>query len=402
MSEVIVGLDAASTSAHAHVVNTRTGVVLLDRNLPATVEGEDTLLAVLPERSMIVVESTGRYHLTWIRRLHAAGHEVYVLNGLLAKRLETAHTALRRPKTDKIDARRLAEIGRLHGGDLKRFRFTPDSPTRVRLRAFCTVRRSVRLALTNAIRTGQHLLGVMIPEADVMGLNLAYNQGLTELFLRVDSRQRLLRMRESTLAEYACSKAQALRTAIAAGRVPDALFDAMLPALQAQLRMIKELRAQLQAIEAEQRATLRSDPVESEAAQLAQSVPGCGPKTAATIVPCLPPGWREWGSKRVIANRLQAYWGFDPRPRESGKWKGQVRMTKRGIEIARTAMFQCAVCGMLHDPTLKAFYDEKRAQGMHHLVAVSHIMRKQLRRIVAVWYDRKPYTPASAPLPLAT
>ncbi|MEO7700690.1 MAG: transposase [Opitutus sp.] len=100
---------------------------------------------------------------------------------------------------------------------------------------------------------------------------------------------------------------------------------------------------------------------------------------------------RKTFRKQKVARKVQAYFGCDPKLRESGNWKGQVRMSKRGIELARTALFQAATCALLHDPEMKAVFDRKRAEGKFYLVCVSHIMRIQLRRLVAVLYDRKPF-----------
>jgi transposase len=390
MPSAIVGLDVASTSARACVIDPA-GAVLLEKDFPATLAGEDALLAALPAGSVVIVESTGPYHLTWARRLQAAGHRVLLLNALLAKRLATSANALRQRKTDKIDARHLAEVGRLHLTALLRCEFVEEAP-RARLRALCNVRRGVRHALTNAVRLAQHLLLTLLPGADAAGLNFAYNASLPDLFLRIDSLGQLQRLRRATLERHACSKTDALLTLIAPARQTAAMFDALLPALQAQLRLVQSLRDHFAALGAELRAVLKEREHAGTAA-LVRSIPGYGEKTTPIILASLPPQWRTWGKKRQIANRIQAHWGCDPRPRESGKWKGQVRMTKRGDEMARTALFQVAVCALLHDPQMKAFYAKKRAEGQHHLVAITHVMRRQLRRLIAVLYDQKPFVP---------
>lgn len=391
MHPSIVGLDVASTSARACVTDVA-GAVLLEREYAATVAGEDELLAALPAGSVIIMESTGRYHLTWARRLQAAGHRVLVLNALLAKRLATAPNALRQRKTDVIDARHLAELGRLHLASLWRFEFAEDA-ARSRLRALCTVRRGVRFALTNAVRSAQHFLAVMLPDSESAGLNLAYNASLAELFLRIDSLAQLQRMRRATLESYACTRTGALVDILGHPRQSPVMFDALLPALQAQLRVVQSLREQFEALGADLRTAIKSDPAAQHAATLISSIPGFGDKTTAVLVSHLPAEWRQWGKKRQIANRIQAQWGCDPRPVESGQWQGTVRMSKRGVEMARTALFQVAVCSLLHDPTMKAFYDRKRAEGQHHLIAVSHVMRRQLRRMVAVLHNQKPFVP---------
>ncbi len=66
-----------------------------------------------------------------------------------------------------------------------------------------------------------------------------------------------------------------------------------------------------------------------------------------------------------------------------------------GIELARTALFQAATCALLHDPDMKAVFDRKKAEGKFYLVCVSHVMRIQLRRLVAVLYDRQPFVRAA-------
>ena len=114
MTTCICGLDVASTSAAA-CVQKADGTLLHELTLPTSRDGEDRLLALLPAGTPVFMESTGRYHLSWARRLAAAGHPVYVLNALLAKRLMGASNALRQNKTDKIDAREITSIGRRHG-----------------------------------------------------------------------------------------------------------------------------------------------------------------------------------------------------------------------------------------------------------------------------------------------
>jgi len=124
---------------------------------------------------------------------------------------------------------------------------------------------------------------------------------------------------------------------------------------------------------------------------LARTVPGIGEKTAVTVLGHLPSDWVNWGGRKKTAAKLQALMGNDPRLRQSGQWEGCPRMSKRGSEPLRTALFQAAFCGMIHDPGLRAYYDRKRAAGKAHKVAISHLMRILTRRLVAVLKTGKPY-----------
>ncbi len=386
MNTPICGLDVASTSA-AVCIQAADGTVLHQLSLPATRAGEDQLLALLPAGTAVFTESTGRYHLPWARRLTAAAHPVYVLNALLAKRLIGVTNALRQNKTDKIDARQLADIGRRDGDALQTYRFHED-PSRLRLRTLCEVRTKQRQMLTATLKSAANLLQTMLPEAP--WLALAGHRGVTQLFLRIDSLARLQRMRLASLQTYAFGKAEELHAVLRQPLSAEAIFNALLPALQSQLRVIEALREQQQTLLAEIRAAVIAGH-RAEEVRLVETIPGFGVRIAPAIVACVPEDLHSWGPKQKVARKLQAYFGCDPKLRESGKWKGQVRMSKRGIELARTALFQAATCGMLYDPEMKAVFDRKKAEGKFYLVAVSHVMRLQLRRLVAVLYDRRPF-----------
>jgi transposase len=76
-------------------------------------------------------------------------------------------------------------------------------------------------------------------------------------------------------------------------------------------------------------------------------------------------------------------------------------MTKRGNELARTALFQAAFCALRVDPGLHATYQAQIAAGKHHKVAISHVMRRQLRRLVAVLKNSTPFVSEQSLAPAA-
>lgn len=390
MNTIICGLDIASTSARAALINGRAAIVH-ELDLPATRAGEDQLLRLLPPASVVIMESTGRYHLRWARRLVEAGHEVYVLNALLAKRLATSTNALREYKSDPIDARHLAHIGRLHRDTIRTYLFR-ENPGRQRLRELCQVRTTQRRILTEVLAVAHHYLGLLLPETQALDLHFAQHKAAISLFLSVDTLQQLRGMRLNTLQKHLGEKGTALHALLRTPLNAESLFDAYLPALHAQLRLIHslhELLAQL-ALEIRQAA---KDSGQWQHIQLAESLPGFGEKSTPAIIASLPDGWEQWGDKRTTANKLQAYFGCDPRVRTSGKWAGRVKMTKRGHELARTALFQAAFCALRVDAGLHATYRAQIAAGKHHKVAISHVMRRQLRRLVAVLKDNTPFVP---------
>jgi transposase len=148
---------------------------------------------------------------------------------------------------------------------------------------------------------------------------------------------------------------------------------------------LRELDRQIEA--------LTSQSVDPQTKALVESIPGFGALNAAKLLAFLPGEILHAGSNRQAAARLQAYMGNDPRVRQSGQWQGQTKMSKRGVEMLRTALFQCAFSASQHDPELRSFYQRKRAQGKHHEVALSHLMRILTRRLVAVLRSGQPYQP---------
>jgi transposase len=387
-NELICGLDVASTSARAALLRSD-GVIVRELDVPATLVGEDTLLDALPPDSVVILESTGRYHLRWARRLEAAGHRAYVLNALLAQRLASSVKALRDNKTDPIDARHLAHLGRQYFANLQTYRFR-ENPARLRLRELCQVRVAQRELLTRTLAAAHDQLYSVLPEAQTLGIHFAQSPRTVALFLHIDSLARLRGLRLPTLTKYLGEKAVACDRMLRQPLSGATMFDAILPALQAQLRLITSLHELLRQLLAAIRTAARESGRRRELA-LAGSLPGFGEKNTPAIIACLPDGWEQWGDKATTVKKLQAYFGFEPRLRTSGKWEGKVKMSKRGVELARTALYQVSVCALLVDVDLHATYDAQRAAGKSHDVAISHVMRRQLRRLVAVLKNDQPF-----------
>ena len=74
--------------------------------------GFEVFQAALPANACCVMEATGPYYLRLATYLHAQGIPVSVVNPLVIKRF--SQMKLSRAKTDKADARLIAEYGRLH------------------------------------------------------------------------------------------------------------------------------------------------------------------------------------------------------------------------------------------------------------------------------------------------
>ena len=66
-------------------------------------------------------------------------------------------------------------------------------------------------------------------------------------------------------------------------------------------------------------------------------------------------------------------------------------MAKTGNAYLRTALYRMAIVGITHNPTIRAHYARKRAQGKSKMNAVGHCMKKALAIVWGVWRSGADY-----------
>jgi transposase len=393
----ILGIDAAKHKVRAALRGAQEEPFLFEKDLPVSAAGLRELLAQLkervpkPEQLLVLIEATGILHLNWAAALVRAGYAVMVINPLMARRLYSVENSIRDNKSDPIDARGLCRIGVLHGAKLWQKYAYRLEPERLALQRLQTVRKALRSGLTNLKKTYQSLVELSFPELGTL-LELD-GVGLRALLQKAPTPRAIARLRLSSLEKNWMVRPKAARLkALASDSIADPeLAAASAPALQAILQSLSEMEKRLREVD-RQIDQLLCQSVEPHTKALVESMSGFGPTTAAKVLAYLPTEILQSGSNRKVAARLQAFMGNEPRLKESGQWKGQTKMSKRGVEILRTAFFQAAFNCAQHDPELKSFYRRKRAQGKKHQVAISHLMRILTRRLVAVLRSGKAYS----------
>jgi len=338
--------------------------------------------------TLVLIEATGVYHLAWAAHLHHADAEVFVLNPLLAARLESTANALRGHKTDRVDAAKLCETGRLHAAELARFRYQ-EQPARQGLKQLDHARRTLRKQLTNLKKAFKSHLELVFPAllaagigADTVRAAAILDKASTAAAWRALSEPERKQLAGDKLAEldHACEQTLA----------DEPLAQACAPAVFALLQAKQAMAEQLRACDRQIAPRLPRERV-----ALIQTIPGFGEHTAPVMATYLPDSFEGWGPRKKIVARLQALFGMDPRLRQSGKWTGKVKISKRGIAAARTALFQAAFCTLGNDQEMTAYYKKLREVDKNeHREAMVELMRKQLRRLVAVLCNNRPFEPA--------
>lgn len=123
---------------------------------------------------------------------------------------------------------------------------------------------------------------------------------------------------------------------------------------------------------------------------LVLTIPGVSYTTGAQIVAEI----GDIGRFRSAA-ALVSYAGLNSSVSQSGKFdSGGGPITKHGSPYLRRALWLAANRARQYDPSLRAFYERKRAEGKCHRVAVTAVARKLCHIVFAVMRDRAPYDPA--------
>ena len=90
-------------------------------------------------------------------------------------------------------------------------------------------------------------------------------------------------------------------------------------------------------------------------------------------------------------NHLAGYAGLAPAPRDSGNRSGNLHRPKRYNRQLQRVFYTSALISIQRDPTSKAYYDRKRAEGKRHSQAVLALARRRVNVLWAMLRDGRPY-----------
>ncbi len=335
----------------------------------------------------VVMESSGHYWIPLAAALHRQSFPVAVINPVSAKAFGTRR--LQRVKSDPADARTLAALGM---ADQPRIR-EPLAGTELR----------------EAARFAMHLVEeqsrvdtkiVRLIELGFPELEQAYDDPTCQSALAVlrlaPTAQAVARKRIATLADANRAPGhRAVGTAKAEQIQALARETIAPPELAAQIGFEMELRIaqhdlleqQIAAAEARVASLL-----DGELARRLQTIPGVGPAICATLI-------AEIGDIHRFADfdQLVAYAGVHPAEQSSGQTGANPetswQMAKTGNAYLRAALYRMSVVGLQHNPTIKAHYERKRAQGKTKMNALGHCMKKSLAIVWGIWRGGHDFTP---------
>jgi transposase len=149
---------------------------------------------------------------------------------------------------------------------------------------------------------------------------------------------------------------------------------------------IKYLDKQIGGIERELEIIVSKDEYVSGKVKKITTTPGLAFKTVVAVI-------AETQGFVNISNirQLNSYAGYDISIKESGKWKGKARISKKGNSHIRQAMYMPSLSSIQHSETYKTFYERINERKACGLIAGTAVQRKLLGLIYTLWKNDTEY-----------
>ena len=363
-------------------------------------EGAEKLVAALakiapPTEARIGMEATGNYWIPFHDLLVNAGYAVDVINPIVTS--ASISGDVRGRKSDKGDAEAIARV-LLSGKAAPHAR--PDDVSR-RLMALTRHRSFMVAQRADAKRHLQSLLDAVFPEFHALFDDMFCRFAL-ELLRAHPTAASLARAHRPTLAKLVgkCCRgkdaaAEAERLVKAAKRslgFGSEVSDAFGACIASAVECIGDLDRRIAGIE-----KLIDEAESPRIANVIAQIKGSGkllPKVVAAEFGDVSRFEKDPKSGRTsgMYKRMLAFAGCEPRIRESGKWRGRVRMSKRGSGALRTALMQIAFSISQNDDFFKCIYEKHISANQHHKVALSYVAAELLKVVCSLWKSNRAYT----------
>ena len=388
-----VGIDVSKGKSMMAALRPMGEIALLPKEYPHSEVGLEQManaIIGLGEDTRVVMEATGRYHEPVAATLHEYGIYVTVLNPLFIQR--SGGGSIRKVKTDRADAMKIAKYGLDNWVDLREY--TPMEAVRQQLK-LCS--RQYDLYMKTIVALQNNLIS--LTDKTFPGVNELFSsperadghQKWVDFVLSFWHCECVCRISEKAFTEryrkwckrkgYNFSESKALELyANSCGHITT------LPKNDNTKLLLTTAAQQLLAA----KATLVA--MRTEMLRLAKLLPeydtvlamyGVGEITAAQLM-------AEIGDVRRYPRRsaLVAFAGVDPAVNQSGKHEAQSNpTTKRGSPHLRKTLYQ-VVCTYLKkspaDEAVYQFIDKKRSEGKPYFVYMTAAANKFLR----IYYAR--------------
>jgi transposase len=382
MGKMYVGIDIAKDRSVAHGIE-EGGRSLFELTFDMDGDGFAALLKAIEANSgtpgdvVAAMESTACYHINLYSFLSAKGIEAIIINPLLIANY--AKLSLRRTKTDKKDAKTIAQFILAHRDSVTQLAISQDTQD---MRDMARERESLCHQISAAKTEIQRVLQTTFPELAAM------TNPLTKVMLHFIQRfpsARLVSIAkpsaiEKTLKEKPCScrlrftpkeLIEAARTSIATVSPAKELI------LSGKIETLVHLQKRRDELTKALIKYCESTIVED--LRIVTSISGINNIMATALL-------AEIGqiSNYLSHKHLIAFAGIDPTVYQSGKYEGASRISKRGNRHLRRVIWLMTISVIHHNSVFKNYFLKRRTEGQPFKKAVFATAHKLMRVIFAM------------------
>ncbi|MBQ9123400.1 MAG: IS110 family transposase [Lachnospiraceae bacterium] len=389
---IYVGIDVAKDKHDCFITNSDGEVLFKAFTISNNREGFETLFqrikSVADDLTKVKVglEATGHYSYNLLGFLLDNGLPTFVINPLHTN-LYRKSLSLRRTKTDKVDAHTIASMI-MSDVNLKSYSDTSyhneelKSLTRYR---FDKVKERAKLKSSVS-----RLVCILFPELEklVPSLHMASVYALLTEFPSASDIASAHLTRLTHLLSQSSKGHYKKDTAFLFREAARSSIGSHMPAksleLKHTIKLIRELDAEINEIENEIKIII------NEINPPILTIPGISYRMGAMIL-------AEIGdfNRFDSPDKILAYAGMSPSTYQSGQLDNcYAHMEKRGSRYLRYALYNATKYVCHWDPSFSSYLSQKRAEGKHYNVALSHAAKKLVRIIYAMEKSGQSYIPA--------
>ena len=338
---------------------------------PMNREGFENFVLRLSDTALIGMESTACYHVALFSYLTARDYRVAIINPLLITNF--AKLSLRKTKTDRKDAFTIAQFLLL-----RKEAVMTHTDRLAELKDLSRRRERLVDQMTSLKNDIKRILSVTFPELEtITGI---FTKSTLRLLAQLPSAHAIKKAGCEAVAQIIINRSGGRKAAASAQTLVDAAASSVgvaSPAKDLILAQEAELLLQIQeqADEITRLMTTLSDEQMKEQAEILTSMKGIGDKTALNFLIEL------GGDVRAFDNdkKLIAAAGLDPTTYESGKYKGQSKISKRENRHLRRVIWLMATRVIISNPVFRTYYFKRRDDGLIYKMVVLATAHKLIR-----------------------
>ena len=391
-----VGIDVAKEKHYVCILNDTGEFAVKPFWIYTDIFGLRKLIEKFAELSLdnddfiVGIESTGAFSENLYEYITDSDYKAVLLNSYQTAKFRDFRT-IRKIKNDTIDAYVIAEL--LSTGKYKQSHISNDTYHSVKVLG--RTKRSLEKKIKTIKREISTVMATVNPEIGRVFSNIFTKTALaiikvypTATDMQKATPKKLTRLfRHIKGNNFSEDKAKFLidlaNTSVYAGRA----YEARAIMITTNIRILELLCQEKKQIEAQIKQLIATeiDSIDNTVENL-QSIPGVSDKTISAIL-------GECGDLRRFdsAKAFIGYLGLYPTQYQSGNSLSVGRLAKRGIPIAKHALYMAAVGSVLHNPQLNKIFRDKVSSGKSKKEALIILSKKIAAIMYSIVKHNKPY-----------